>query len=131
MQLDENLNKQILQFDPAPRHQHGEDGKVTRRESVRVRASERARESGGVLSTRGGQGAARYTCITFAFRILVHWELQYIGAQEHVLSVSSFTKDVARCLASIESKVSPPALTPNVAIELEQPKTKALPDYFL
>ncbi len=53
MQLDENLNKQILQFDPAPRHQHGEDGKVTRRESVRVRASERARESGGVLSTRG------------------------------------------------------------------------------
>ena len=31
MQLDENLNKQILQFDPTPRHQHGEDGKVTQR----------------------------------------------------------------------------------------------------
>ena len=31
MQLDENLNKQILQFDPAPRHQHGEDGKVKQR----------------------------------------------------------------------------------------------------
>jgi hypothetical protein len=28
MQLDENLNKQILQFDPAPRHQHGEKVKV-------------------------------------------------------------------------------------------------------
>jgi hypothetical protein len=28
MQLDENLNKQILQFDPAPRHQHGELGKT-------------------------------------------------------------------------------------------------------
>jgi len=64
MQLDENLNKQILQFDPAPRHQHGEDGKVKQRESVRVRASERARESGGVLGMRGGQGAARTPACT-------------------------------------------------------------------
>jgi hypothetical protein len=39
MQLDENLNKQILQFDPAPRHQHGEEGKVT--QSMRAGASVR------------------------------------------------------------------------------------------
>ena len=45
MQLDENLNKQILQFDPAPRHQHGEDGKVTRIDTQRrARACAQARE---------------------------------------------------------------------------------------
>ena len=28
MQLDESLNQSIIQFDPAPRHQHGVDGKA-------------------------------------------------------------------------------------------------------
>ena len=28
LQLDESLNRSIVQFDPAPRHQHGVDGKA-------------------------------------------------------------------------------------------------------
>jgi len=86
MQLDENLNKQILQFDPAPRHQHGEDGKVTRidtqRERERARKRESTRERWSVRYARRTRCRpqacahtfphvlARYTCVTYACRIL-------------------------------------------------------------